>query len=259
MKTKRNVELTVLGSGTAIPRPKRAPSGYWLQIGDENLLLDSGAGTIARLADAGCPLERLTRVFTTHFHPDHTLDLPAILFALTNPTFGDKLGRLELFGPPGIEALVYRMRNVYGAWLNPPHTEIVITEVRPGSPPLEFPGYRVRTEKTLHTLESQGYRFEVEGGPIVAYTADTDVCPGAIALGRKADLLVTECSFAETDYAPGHLTPERAGQVAREAGCRRLLLTHFYESGDSVDVAAACRREFTGEILVASDGMRVTP
>jgi ribonuclease BN (tRNA processing enzyme) len=257
MATRPSVSLVVLGSGTAIPRPRRAPSGYWLRIGDEDLLLDSGAGTIARLADAGCPLERVKRVFTTHFHPDHTLDLAAILFALTNPSFGDRLPRLELVGPRGLGALIERFRTVYPGWLAAPKTQVVVREVGPDDGALEFSGWRARIEKTEHTPESQGYRFEVANGPVIAYTADTDECAGAIALGRDADLLVTECSFAEADYAPGHLTPRRAGRIARAARCRRLLLTHFYESGDSADAAIECRREFGGDVVVAEDGTKI--
>jgi ribonuclease BN (tRNA processing enzyme) len=258
MKSQTGVELVVLGSGTAIPRAGRAPSGYWLSIGGENVLLDSGAGTLTRLAEAGCPLQALARVFYTHLHPDHTLDLASLLFALTNPGFGREVPLLELYGPPGLDGLIERLRAAYPGWLAAPDTELRVAELHPDRP-LQFPAYRVCSERTMHTPESQGYRFEAkDGGLVVAYTGDTDACAGVVALGRGADLLVTECSFAEADYAPGHLTPQRAGRLAREAGCRRLLLTHFYPSADAVDVVAECRREFPGEILLAADGTRVT-
>ncbi len=254
-----SVELVVLGSGTAIPRPDRAPSGYWLRVGGEHLLVDSGPGTLTRLTAAGCPLESISRVFYTHFHPDHTLDLPAILFALTNPSFAGSVPRLEIYGPPGLEALLQRMRSVYGAWLSAPRTEVVIKEIRPGGDPVDLPACRVRVEKMLHTPESQGYRFETRDGPVVALSGDTDVCPGAVALGRGADLLVLECSFAEKDHAAGHLTPARAGRIARDAGAKSLLLTHFYPSADAVDAAAECRREYSGPVTLATDGLRLRP
>ena len=47
------MELIVLGSGTAIPRPHRSPAGYAVQVGQETLLFDSGPGTLGRLAQAG--------------------------------------------------------------------------------------------------------------------------------------------------------------------------------------------------------------
>jgi ribonuclease BN (tRNA processing enzyme) len=256
---KPDVEWIVLGSGTAIPRARRAPSGYWLRIGADNLLFDAGAGTAERLATEGGGIQEIARIFVTHFHPDHTLDLASILFALANPGLGAWPPRIEICGPPGIGDFLGRFKGVYGRWLEPQHTEVVVTEVEPGSRPIELSGYRVRAEKTVHSPESQGYRIEIEGGAVIAYTGDTDACPGAVALGRGADLFAVECSFAEHDYAPGHLTPQRAGRLAREARCRKLLLTHFYPSADAVDVVAECRREFDGEVIAARDGLRVIP
>ncbi len=60
---------------------------------------------------------------------------------------------------------------------------------------------------------------------------DTRPCPGALELARGADLLVCESTFldAEADLASayGHLTARQAAGLAREAGVRRLVLTHF--------------------------------
>ena len=42
------------------------------------MLLDSGSGTMKRLAEAGVTLDTLDRVFYTHYHIDHVLDLPGI-------------------------------------------------------------------------------------------------------------------------------------------------------------------------------------
>ena len=45
-----------------------------------------------------------------------------------------------------------------------------------------------------------------------------------------------------------------AGRIARAAGCRRLLLTHFYpETEAAEDPVAAAREEFSGEVIGARD------
>jgi ribonuclease BN (tRNA processing enzyme) len=55
-----------------------------------------------------------------------------------------------------------------------------------------------------------------------------------------------------------HLTPEQAGDLAQEAGARRLVLTHFYPPVENSDPARAAASRFTGPITAAVDGDRFT-
>lgn len=51
-----------------------------------------------------------------------------------------------------------------------------------------------------------------------------------------------------------HLSAREAGQVARAAGGRRLLLTHFWPGNDRISSAAEAREAFDGEVLIAEEG-----
>jgi ribonuclease Z len=106
---------------------------------------------------------------------------------------------------------------------------------------------------------------EPRPGQRFAFIMDTRVCDAAFALADRADLLVCESTFANAeaglarDY--GHLTAGQAGQIAAQAGARRLVLTHFsqrYESRDDderlADEAAAA---FGGEVVLARDLDRI--
>ncbi|MFP3871190.1 MAG: MBL fold metallo-hydrolase, partial [Syntrophobacteria bacterium] len=104
-----------------------------------------------------------------------------------------------------------------------------------------------------HTAASLGYRLEIEGDLVLAYSGDTDYCANVIALARDADLFFCECSFPDHLKTEGHLSPRWAGRVAREAGCKRMVLVHLYPACDETDVVAACRREYSGEVEVAED------
>lgn len=68
-------------------------------------------------------------------------------------------------------------------------------------------------------------------GQRFAFVMDTRVCPAAVELARDVDLLVCEATFLAEEAALardyGHLTAAQAGQLALEAGARRLVLTHF--------------------------------
>jgi ribonuclease Z len=68
-------------------------------------------------------------------------------------------------------------------------------------------------------------------GRSVVYCTDTIYCRSAVELSRGADLLIHEATFAEADEGLAvrstHSTASMAARVAREAGARRLLLTHL--------------------------------
>ena len=68
-------------------------------------------------------------------------------------------------------------------------------------------------------------------------------------------MLVCEASFPEWGKVPGHMVPSEAAEMARRAGARRLLLTHFYPECDEVDMAAPARAVFPGPVSLAEDGM----
>ena len=99
-------------------------------------------------------------------------------------------------------------------------------------------------------------------GRKVVVTGDTRPCEATIEASRDADLLIHEATFGDEE-APraietGHSTAREAAQVAREAGVRRLLLTHFSArySRDAVDLEREARSVFA-ETLCGKDGMEV--
>ena len=68
-------------------------------------------------------------------------------------------------------------------------------------------------------------------GKSVAYCLDTRPCAMSVELARGVDLLIHEATYTE-EFAVeareyGHSTAAQAAQTARDAGARRLLLTHF--------------------------------
>ena len=68
-------------------------------------------------------------------------------------------------------------------------------------------------------------------GTAVAYCLDTAPCDGGRALASGVDLLVHDATFGDEDAhraeETGHSTARQAAEVARAAGARGLLLTHF--------------------------------
>jgi ribonuclease Z len=98
-------------------------------------------------------------------------------------------------------------------------------------------------------------------GKSVAYCLDTRPCVAAIDLARNADLLIHEATYTEEFVSEaqlyGHSTAAQAARTAREAGARRLMITHF--SSRYPDPAPLLReaREIFPETILAEDLMEI--
>jgi ribonuclease BN (tRNA processing enzyme) len=55
-----------------------------------------------------------------------------------------------------------------------------------------------------------------------------------------------------------HLTPEQAGELAKTAGAKQLVLTHFYPPVETSDPARVAAKVFKGRVTAANDGDRFT-
>jgi ribonuclease Z len=104
---------------------------------------------------------------------------------------------------------------------------------------------------------------EVRRGQRFAFVMDTRLCEGVHALAEGCDMLVIESTFLDDDIQlaieHGHLTAGQAATVARDAGVRHLVLTHFsqrYSEPDEFERQARAAG-FEGELTVAHDLLRV--
>lgn len=248
------MQITVLGSGTAVPVAARFPAGYLVETGDHVAMVDCGPGTLRRLAMAGIGVERLDTLLLTHYHTDHCADLPALLFALRAPRFAGR-PPLTVRGAPGLVRFVDKLTEAW-PWLAPRGYRLVLEETQPGSFPLG--AANVVAVPIRHTSQSLGYRIETAACS-AAFSGDADECDELVELARRVDLFVCEASTPDGRKLDGHLTPGLAADHARRAGARHLVLTHFFPDCDGHDLAAMARARFAGEVTVAQDLMVLQP
>lgn len=248
------MQLTVLGSGTCVPSA-RSSSGYFLQTEGFRLKLDAGAGTMHALGRYGLPWEELGYQFISHFHLDHAHELGSMLFTFKHGRSRPRTEPLRLVGPAGLEELVRGMATLYQQRLTELPFPLEFVELAPGQA-LPVPGGALRVEKTPHTAESLAVRVEA-GGRAVGYTGDTGPGDHLAEFFRGVDLLICECSFVEDNRGTKHLVADEVATLAREAGAARLLATHFYFDPHAARLRERLARSFSGEILLAEDGLTV--
>lgn len=80
-------------------------------------------------------------------------------------------------------------------------------------------------------LNGQDFIGQAQPGRVVAILGDTRKTKAAVELGKNADVLVHESTFAKNEpkmaRAYYHSTSKQAAEVARDAHAKRLLLTHI--------------------------------
>lgn len=251
----KTMEVYVIGSGTGVPSLKRGSPGTVIRVGSSIVLLDSGSGTLRRLLEVGIDFREIDYLLYSHLHPDHTSELVPFLFA---SQYGSERKRgkvLSVIGAVGIAEFYRRLKQAYGKWIIPQNFRLELIEI--ASEEMSFTDFNLQGFPLVHSEHSMGFRLKSKEGSVVAYSGDTDYCHNLIELARGVDLLILECSLPDNMKVEGHLTPSLAGRVAREAACKRLLLTHFYPSCDDHDIMKIVKSQYSGEVILAEDLMKI--
>jgi ribonuclease BN (tRNA processing enzyme) len=245
------MQLTVLGAGTAVPAPRRSCAGYLLHFGEQRLVLDMGPGTLARLAAAGVSYRDLDRIFISHLHPDHVLDLVGLLQA-NNATPGwTRTAPLEVAGCRGLRGFIDAITELFDG-IAPEHYALNVTELDVGRH--QHDDWTLAVALTGHTTNSLAFRVEA-AGRVVVYSGDATEVAELAALAQGADLFVCECAFPQGYETDDHMTADAAGRVAQAAGVKRLVLTHVYPTTSDEAIIRQASAVYDGPVDAAVDSM----
>ncbi|MGN1370084.1 MAG: MBL fold metallo-hydrolase [Aristaeellaceae bacterium] len=208
------MRLTILGMNGPFPAPGGATSGYLLSAGEDEIVLDLGSGTLARLT-ALTPPEELSALLLSHWHYDHCSDLLPLIFRLA--ACADK--KLHIYAPVDENSLVRQAMQQSGV--------AVIHDVRPGDA-FTVGGVQVQAWAARHPVPAVMYRL-TQGGKTFCYTGDTNTVEGLTDFARGADFLLADGLFTEETWAEGkpHLSAAHVAKLAQEAQVKRFVITHL--------------------------------
>lgn len=242
------MHLTILGSGTLVPREIRASPGYFLRTDHYNILIDCGPGTLRQLVKAGGDYRDIDVLLFSHQHPDHVTDFPAFLQALNYTPGFERKKPLTILARRGFSEFYNDVIALLPS-IAPVSYEITINE----SFAVRLTNLDIKTCDGNHSDSSIMMKFIDNQGCSFVYTGDTG--PGAMVeeFAHGAGVLVTECSHPEDKLKGIHLTPRTAGMLAKNAKVERLVLSHMYPTIDAVDLAGEMRKYYTGELIIARD------
>lgn len=269
--------VIVLGSGTPIPDPDRFGPAVAVVVDSVAYLFDAGIGVVRRAAAmakqgvTALEAPRLSRLFLTHLHSDHTMGLNDLLFT---PWIQGRKVPLDLYGPPGTSRLV---RGIIDG-----NSEDIAERLASSGGPADG-AYRA----TVHEI-SQGIVYRDErvtvrafavphGGWKHAFGYRIDTPDRSIVISgdaRANDAIEHECNgcdvlihevysdaglltvppIRQMYHAQAHTSSSQLGDIATRARPKLLVLYHqLLFSATEAQLLAELRARFSGRVVSAKD------
>jgi ribonuclease BN (tRNA processing enzyme) len=263
--TDRGIALQILGSGGPFG-DGRASTGYLIWVdGVSRLMIDAGGGTFSRFHEAGAAIEDLHLLALSHFHPDHSAELPALLWP--------RNGRLRIAGPTGTDGfppLTGFLDGLMGATgvfrVLQERFQFETIEIDPAAGTVEV------HEQSLLTVTATGvphgdvptlaYRVEYPGASYVFSSDQNGRDPAFVEFARDADVLVVHFAGAENGtglVAQLHASPSVWGQIATQANVGRLVLSHISSNQDLEANLEILQQNYQGPLTIGEDMLCVLP
>jgi ribonuclease Z len=231
------LKITFLGTGSSVPTPKKNHVGNLISYGTNNILIDCGEGIQRQFKIAGLNLCKLTHILISHWHGDHTLGIPGLLFTLR---MSDYQKTLNIYGPKGTKKNIYLFEKIYGTF----KIKHKIHEISTGKI-LDTKDFFIETLPMKHGIKTNAYTFVIkdklrlnktklkklnlpnsplisklqqgkdithpktkkkiksksvtylEKGKKITIIMDTSINSNAIKLAKNSDLIICEASFTE--------------------------------------------------------------
>lgn len=250
------MEITFLGTASAVHSYTRSHSSIALKAFGENILFDCGEGTQRQLIYAQISPMKISKIFITHYHGDHILGIPGLLQSMS---FRGRETKLTIYGPKGLDNL----RDAISS-LGFPNFDFPLEwiEVDSGSI-IENREYIIKAQRVKHNTLTLAYsveelkkpRFlrqkaidlgvpvgpdfgklhngiavEVNGeiikpeqvlgpprkGRKITYSGDTIPCEEMIEFAKESDLLIHESTYKTEDKDKADLHAHSTSKDAAE-------------------------------------------
>jgi ribonuclease BN (tRNA processing enzyme) len=259
------MRLTVLGKSPSWQDAGGACSGYLITDDDAALLLDCGNGVFGKLRQHIDYVD-VDAVLISHLHADHFLDLIPYAYALTyaprqQPVPVDRWPGTDQPARPELHAprnATETFRRGVGAWGNEDLIESAFDlheygprdTVRVGSLEARFSEVPHYAETFAVNLTSNS------NGGRLTFGADSRPGQEVVDAARGTDLLLVEATLPrpERTGVRGHMTPSEAGEHAKRAGAKRVVLTHISDELDADWAREQASEAFGAPVEVAAEG-----
>lgn len=279
--------LILLGTkgGPRIGKATSWPTSNLLVVDGKPYLIDAGLGVTRQVCNAGYLPYDIDRIFITHNHSDHNLELGG--FIQTGWTSGP-MKDVRVYGAPGVANLLEHYLLSQSFDINIRVEDEGATDVREllhweeiqEGEVYEDERVKVSCLRVIHPPVYHCYalKFQTAAG-IIVFGADTTYHPPLADFAKNADILVHEVMYVPgakkicelmkpvkprlwEHFEASHTSCEDVGRIATQAQTSHLVLNHYVpDIGDhgatAEDFERAVATQFNGRITVGRDLMEI--
>ena len=279
--TNAGFRVILLGSGVGPPvNLEQWGASTLVEAGGQRLLFDCGRGATIRLTQAGVPTPSVNKVFLTHLHSDHIVQLPDLLLTAWVGPGGGVPGRtvpLEVWGPDGTVDMMSAMEKAFAFDIHirrdvdekfsADGISVRSHDIKEGVI-FERDGVRVTAFLVDHApiVPAFGYRVDYQGRSVVL-SGDTRVSENLVRHAQGTDVLIHEVYDAITTRARStnlavteaviahHTTPEEAGRIFTRVKPRLAVYSH---APATPAVLEQTRKTYAGPLQGAEDLLEIS-
>jgi ribonuclease BN (tRNA processing enzyme) len=248
-------QVVVLGSGTPVIDVERSHPAVAIVVNGQPYLVDFGADVVRQAAAAALqkniPALRPTNlrvVFSTHLHSDHTAGLADLFLT---PAVVGRPGALELYGPPGLDAMAKNIRAAYAKdidirlnGLEHGNPAAYVMNVHEVAPAIDHPAVIYKDSNVTVTAfrvahgswdYSLGFRFDTPDRSIVL-SGDTGPTEAVARACHGCDIMMNEVysqagfnqlgPAGKAYFSSFHMSASQLAHTAEQAHPKLLVLYH---------------------------------
>jgi ribonuclease Z len=270
------IKVTLLGTAAGpIVRVDRYQTTTVVEAGGEKLLFDCGRGVLLRMVEAGIPIDSVNKVFLTHLHSDHVVDLPDMLLTPWAGRTARKVP-LEVWGPDGTVDMMDNLQKAFAYDIHirrdvdekfsPEGIKVISHDVKEGVV-YEKNGVKVTAFFVDHGPVKPAFGYRVDyAGRSVALSGDTRPSDNLVKFSKGVDVLIHEAfdpeafrkirsgfNAAQTEsIIAHHTTPEQAGEIFTKVSPKLTVLSH---TSGSPELLAKVKKSYAGRLEMGDDLM----
>jgi ribonuclease Z len=267
------LRITLLGTGSGPPvRLGQFGASTLVEAGGKRLLFDCGRGATIRLTQAGISIGSIGRLFLTHLHSDHVIQIPDLLLTGWVGPATARVAPLEVWGPDGTRDMMSAMEEAFAFDIHirrdvdekipAAGIGVLSHDIREGVV-LDEDGVKVTAFLVDHgpVAPAFGYRVDYRGRS-VALSGDTRVSENLVKFATGVDVLIHEAVDPVANRAASvnpevteriiahHTTGEQAGQVFARVKPRLAVYSH---APATEALIAQTRKHYGGPLQGAED------
>ena len=280
------IKVTLLGTGGgpggggANLIAKKMNASTLVEAGGRRFLFDVGRGAFIRLASLGSQYVMTTdKVFLTHLHSDHIIDLSDLFLSGSGRGFRTKL---FVWGPKGTESMTDNLVKAYNWDLkyrsNPirPRLMMVGNDIREGivytKDDVTVTAFDVdhwpprKNEKNRAEFPALGYRLDYKGRSLVI-SGDTRPTENLVKFSNGVDLLIHEVHVGlnrnkrynlRRPLRGGHHTsPSEAGELFHKIKPNLAVYSHIiWGRRTQRDLINLTREKYQGPLVIGQEMMQ---